>query len=118
MTLRAARPRGIKEYSEIEELELTFFRGLALLGNIDTNHVPVSSFTDRCDKESVCPELSAPKFFAKIRMALEELPRRNTLDEADQLGWRELWGGTDEIMDVIRVYAQLLEPDAVPLFDF
>ena len=54
MNLRPAS-WSVSEESEIEELELIIHRFLALIGNISLNHVPITAFTDRCDKISFCP---------------------------------------------------------------
>ena len=111
---KTARYQG----SEIEELELRNVFLSALILDIDTNHIQIGSFADRCHKESVCPEFAAPKFSFQIRMALEHLSRRDALDDPDDLGGRELWGCADEIMDVIRVYPDLFKYHAVSLFNF
>ena len=89
-----------------------------MLGDVRTNHVPVSAFAHGRDVETVCPEFPAPKFLLEIRVTLEELSGGDTLGYLHDFGRRKLWGRADEVMDVIRVYAHTFEPYTVTLFDF
>ena len=86
--------------------------------NILTNHVPAAPFANRGDKEAISPELPAPKFSLEIGVLPKERSGGDALDDLDESGGGKLWGCTKEVMDVIRVKAELLEPDTVALFDF
>ena len=117
MNLRPAS-WSVSVESEIEELKLIIFGFLALIGDISLNHVPIASFANRCDKISLCPEMSSPKLSLDIRMPCEKLSCSDAFHDLDDFGRRELWRGREEIMDVIEIYAYFFKGYLVALFDF
>ena len=103
---------------EIEEFELNIMSLFPLVLDIDTDHVAIAAFPYGRHEESVCPQLTAPKFLPQCRMPTKQLSCRDALYYLYHPRWRKLWGCAHQVMDVIRVYPYLLKLYAVPFFDF